>query len=459
MSELSFDRKYRPKNISEYMGTEIRNIIQTRFRDAKNLPNTILMHGTRGCGKTSLARLLAKEYHCLSRVDGHACGHCEMCQMLDETLIMSEAGVPVMGVTELDIASDSGKAAIDAALDEALLEPMYPLKYKVVIMDEVHMATKQAQNRMLKIFEEPPKHLIFILCTTDPDMLLATLRDRCRLKVHVKKANAEELHERLLYVCKQEGIKTSNEALKILAKSANFNPRDTLIKLEEIFRNFGEVTIETIRKATGAVASEVYMEYYKAVHKGLEDILVFTHSLKERDIEPKEFIKGLTSFTLDCINVKYGIGLDDHPADYIAQVKEFFNIYNAEDLDTLLQIVEYANKMVNDNEAMGELVINTTAMRIGKIKLLSVGLQNEAERAIIENRAGNRKSIEKLKEEERNNTVVATAVDSSLMVATFGANVKEIKSGIKLGVTEEEEKDADNKMMSDDDLFALFGQQ
>lgn len=457
MVELSFDRKYRPRSIKDYMGYDIRKVIMARFKEAKNMPNTILMHGTRGCGKTSLARLLAKEYHCLEKDDGYACGHCEMCKMLDETLIMSEAGVPAMGVTELDIASDSGKAAIDAALDEALIEPMYPLKYKVIIMDEVHMASKQAQNRMLKIFEEPPKYLVFILCTTDPDMLIPTLRDRCRLKVHVKKANAEELHDRLLYVCKQEGIKTSNEALKVLAQSANFNPRDSLIKLEEISKNYGyEVTLETVMKATGSVASEVYMEFYRAANKGLEEILTFTYSLKERDIEPREFIKGLTNFTLDCINIKYGIGLEMKTADYIKQVKEFFNIYNAEDLDTLLQIVEYANQMVSSNETMGELVINTTAMRVGKIKLLSVGLHNEAAKAIEENKAGNRKSIEKLKEEENQNVVMPTEIDSSLMVATFGASVKEVKAGIKLDVTEEDEADGDNQMMSDEDLFSIF---
>lgn len=458
MSALSFDRKYRPKNITEYLGDDIRRVITTRFREEKNMPNTLLLHGTRGCGKTSLARILTKEYHCLSRVDGHACGKCEMCVMLDENLILSEAGVPVMGVTELDIASDSGKAAIDAALDEALIEPMYPLKFNIIIMDEVHMASTAAQNRMLKIFEEPPRYLVFILCTTDPDKLLPTLRDRCRLKVHVKKANAEELHEKMLSVCKLEGIKTSNEALKVLAKSVNFNPRDSLIKLEEIAKNYSyEVTLDTVRKATGAVASEIYMEYYRAANKGLADILTFTQSLKEKDIEPKEFIKGLTNFTLDCINVKYGIGLDGQTAEYIEQVKVFFNIYNAEDLDTLLQIVEYANQMVSGNETMGELVINTTAMRVGKIKLLSVGLQNEASKAIEENKAGNKQSIEKLKEEEKKNVVVPTALDSSLMVATFGANVKEVKAGIQIGVTEEDEKDDNKQMMGDDDLFELFG--
>ena len=459
MGDLSYDRKYRPKNINEYIGTDIKTRIMARFKDEKNMPNTLLLHGERGCGKTSLARLLAKEYLCLERVDGHACGHCAMCQQLDEGLINTEAGTEVMGVTELDIASDSGKAAIESALDEALIAPMYPLKKKVVIMDEVHMATNSAQNRMLKILEEPPEFLVFILCTTDPDKLLPTLRDRCRLKVEVKAANESDLVDRLLYVCKQEGIKTSMEALRLIAQKCHRNPRQSLMMLENMAKNYSYTcNVENILKETGSVAAEVYMEYYRAVNKGLEDILTFTNTLKEKDIGPRDFIKGLTEFTLNCINIKYGIGLDNYTTEYIKQVKEFFNIYNTEDLDTLLQIVEYANKMVSDNETMGELVINTTAMRIGKIKLLSVGLQHEQERAAVENNKGNRESINKLKQEEKSKSVIPAKLGSDLLLASFGSNIKEVKAGVKLDTNEDEEKDADSGMMHDNDIFAMFGQ-
>mgnify|MGYP000849025113 FL=1 len=456
MAELSFDRKYRPSSLDDYLGDEIKNLVMNRLKNGDI--STVLLYGERGCGKTTLARILARELLCNNKIDGKSCGHCEICTEINEKLIYSEAGVAVDGVVELDVGSDSGKSAIDEALDDILIEPMF-LNKKIYIFDEIQVASQNAQTRLLKTCEEIPKYACIILCTTHPDKILPTLKDRCRLKIHVKKAKEEDLVNRLLYICKQEGIKTSVEALKLLIKHAERNPRKAIISLEEIARGYNfEVTLETIRKATGAVASEIYMEFYRAANKGLEEILHFTRSLKERDIAPRDFIKGLTSFTLDCINVKFGIGLGDYPLEYINQIKEFFSIYNTEDIDTLLQIIEYAVKMMSNDDSSGDLIINTTAMRIGKIKLLSAGLQNELEAAVKETQAGNKKSIQKLREEERNTPIVAAALDSSLMVATFGANVKEVKTGIKLGVTEEDEVDRDSRMMTDEDLLEMFGQ-
>ena len=457
MAEVAYTRKYRPKSMNDYMGASIKTLVFNRFKDEKNYPQVILLYGTRGTGKTTLARLLSKEYLCIDKVDGHACGKCQMCQMLDEELIETEAGASVTGVTEVNIATDGGKADIQELLDDCNTSPMYPLKYKIYILHECHMLTKQAQNALLKQIEEPQPWTIFILATTDPDDLLGTVKDRCQLKIEMKSASVDDLVDRMLYICQQEGIKTSIEALKLIAKKCNRNPRESIMMLENMAKNYSYTcTVENILKDTGSVATEVYMEYYRAVNKGLEEILTFTHSLKERNIDPRSFIKGLTEFTLSCINIKYAIGIDDYTVDYIKQVKEFFNVYTTEDLDTLLQIIEYANRQINDNDTMGELVINTTAMRIGKIKLLSVGLQHEQERAAVENKNGNKKSIEILKKEEKDTSVIPTKLDSSLMLAAFGSNVKEVKAGVKVGITEEDEKEEDNKMMGDADLFELF---
>lgn len=458
--EVAYPRKYRPKSLSDYMGVSIRDRIRNRLKSEKNYPQTFLLHGTRGCGKTTLARLIAKEYLCLNKTDGHACGECEMCQEIDNNLIDSEFGAEVQGVTEVNIATDGGKKDIESLMESAYDEPMYPIKYSIFILDEVHKMTSAAQNALLKLLEEPPKYLVFILCTTDPEGLLDTVRDRCQLKLQVKKADLNELVQRLLTICQVEGLRTNMEALKMIATKCNKNPRESMMLLETVAKNHnGDVTIENVLLETGSIKSEIYINFYKAATKGLESILLFTNDLKSNDIEYKDFIKGLTEFTMQCINIKYGIGMEEYDKEFIKQVKQFFNTYNTEDLDCLLQILEYANKMVNTNVTMAELVVNTTAMRISKIKLLAVGLQNEQEQAILENQRGEKKYIdEHKKEEQQPKEAEKKELNSALMQATFGKSVVEVKGGIKIGVTEDDEKDIDDKGMSDEEFMDFVKQ-
>lgn len=460
MADIAFHRKYRPRNIAGYMGDEIKDILLSRFSDESKYPQTILLYGTRGCGKTSAARLIAKEYHCINKIDGHACGKCEMCLEIEERLINSQVGVDVQGVQELDIASDSGKAAIDEVLEDALIEPMYPYKYKILILDECHMATKQAQNRLLKIVEEPPKHLVFIFCTTDPDQLLDTLNSRCQLKIEVKKPSVDELANRLLWVCQQEKITTSMEALKMIAKKAERIPREALNILEDVAKNCGnQVTLETIRSRTGEVAVEIYMQYYQAANDSLEKVMLFNKSLKEQNIPPKNFIRGLTRFTLDCINIRYAIGIDEYPMEYVNAVKKFFSMYNSEELDALLQIVEYANKFIDNDDTKAELIITTTAMRIGKLKLLAVGLTNERLEAEKENKRSldnYKKRIDQEKEESKK--VIQKKIDSPLLVSVFGKNVSEVKAGPNLEVIEDDDDgdEENSRALSDEELLSWF---
>ena len=461
MADIAFHRKYRPLTINEYIGDSMRSILLNRFSDEDKLPQTILLYGMRGCGKTSAARLIAKEYLCLNKVDGHACGQCEMCREVEDKLIKGEAGVEAFGVQELDIASESGKAAIDSVLEEALIEPLPPLKYKILILDECHMATKQAQNRLLKIVEEPPKHLVFIFCTTDPEQLLDTLKSRCQLKIEVKKPSVEDLAQRLLQVCQSEGITTSLAALRIIAKKADRIPREALNILESIAKEFnGVVTIENVRKRTGEIASEIYTEYYSAANKSLEDIILFVKKLKDSNVALKDFIRGLTRFTLDSIYIRYGINIDEYPADYVKAVKEVFKVYKTDDLDFILQIIEHANKLISSDETKSELVVITTAMRLGKVKMLEGGLIDALEAAEKENR----KSLERYRnivnqERLESRRTIKKEVDSALLLSVFGEQVIEVKPDKEIEILKKNEskpevEDAD--MLSDEELLAKF---
>ena len=468
-TSISFARKYRPRNLSEYLGEGVKNIVKNRFSDKRNFPQVILMHGTHGTGKTSMARLMAKEYHCLSRVDGHACGECEMCLELDERLINAEAGVSAEGVQEVDIGTDSGKANINQILDDAMLTPMPPFEYKILILDEFHMATKQAQNRLLKIFEEPPKHLVFIMCTTNPENILDTILSRCQLKIEVKKPSIEEMAERLEYVCSQEKIKTSKEALRLIAKKANRIPRDSLMLLESVAKNFDyKVTLENVMKQTDEVQSDLYMEYFDAANKSLESILIFNKKLQANGITSKQFMGGLTRFVLDCMYVKYGISLEEYSPDFLRLVKRLFNTYTSQQFDMLLQIIEHALKMIDSDDTKSELIVTMTATRIGKVPMLAVGLTGQDAQAVSENRASLTAYKGLLDEDvEKSKKVALVTAGDELMNSIVGKEVIEIRdaSSIELRDTSNEipldvdgvSNDGDDRAFTDEDILKMFG--
>lgn len=393
-------RKYRPASFDEYMGDNVKNMVINRFRDRSKIPNTIMLYGTRGTGKTSMARLMAKEILCMSPVDGHSCGHCQMCEEINTYITSAEAGAECFGITEVDAASTNGKDDINDIIEDALIPPLYPLTRKILILDECHMLSKAAQNSLLKVIEEPPSHLIFILCTTDPEQVITTIHSRIQMKIEVRKKSVDELAARLKEIAEMESVPVSLEALKIIAKKGDRVPRECISLLESIANSFGHVFIDDVRAAVGDIQTEIYIKFFKAANSSLEDILNFNKYLKEKDVGAKKFIQGLTRFTLDACYAKYGIDSDDQTVDFAKQAKDLFSIYGSCELDTLLQIVESAYKMVDDDETKSELMITTMAIRISKLKLLAEGLAGEAKKAEKENEASLSEYRKHLEEDE-----------------------------------------------------------
>ena len=401
MSSIAWYRKYRPYTMEDYMGEGIRHIVENRFTVEKNMPNVTMVHGSRGCGKTTFARIVSKYYLCEDKIEGTPCEKCEICRTINEVLIEGETGVEVPGVVELDATIMNGKDAIQQIIEDAILPPMYT-KRKVLIIDECHMITNSGQNSLLKVIEDIPEHLIVIFATTDPEKVLGTIHSRCQLKIEVRKKSVDELADRLLYISKREGLTTSIEALKVIAKKADRVPREAINLLESIAKSYGNVvTIENVRKSTGDVAAEIYMEYFEAANDSLELILQFNKKLKELDIDAKDFISGLTRFALDSMYIRHGISLEDYPIEYVREVKKLFKMYESSHFDTLLQVLEYASKMIRtDDEARNELIITTTALRIGKIDFLSKGLDDIKTKAEKENKISIREHQKKIKKEQ-----------------------------------------------------------
>ncbi len=387
MADIAWVRKYRPSSFDDYMGDNVKNLVINRFKDRANIPNTIMLYGTRGTGKTSMARLLAKEIHCMDPVDGQSCGKCEMCQNMEEYITSTEAGVEVYGVTEVDAATTTGKSDLNDIIEDALIPPMYPLTYKILILDECHMLSKAAQNSLLKVFEEPPAHLVFILCTTDPQQVIQTIHSRVQLKIEVRKKSVDELAERLLEISQKESLTVSMDALKVIAKKGDRVPRECINLLESIAKNYGgQVTMDTVRAGIGDVSSEIYVDYFKAANSSLGDIMRFNQRLKENDVNIKQFMIGLIRFVLDACYVRNGINMEDYSVEFAQQAAEIFKQYKSSHFDTALQIIESASRSISDDDTKNELTITTTALRLGKVNLLAQGLVNEPAEAEKENK-------------------------------------------------------------------------
>ena len=177
------------------------------------------------------------------------------------------------------------------------------------------------------------------------------------------------------------------EALRLIAKKGDRVPRDCINLLEDVAKNFGnKVLLDDVIAYTGDIGADIYMKFFEAANTGLSDVLEFVKMLKDKDMKVTSFFSGLMRFSLDAMYVKHGISLDDYTVEFVKSVKKLYVDYASGDFDTLLQIVEYASNHISNDDAKNEVLLVTTAMRIGKIKLLAAGLNHEQSAGAKENR-------------------------------------------------------------------------
>ncbi len=216
-------RKWRPKTFSDVVGQA--HITETLRRQAAQgrLSHAYLFTGTRGTGKTTCAKILAKVVNCQHPIDGDPCNHCPACLGIDNGSLLD--------VLELDAASNNGVDQVRALRDEAVYSPA-SVKYRVYIIDEVHMLSISAFNALLKILEEPPAHLIFILATTELHKVPATILSRCQ-RFAFKRIQPRDIAQRLLYVAEQEDIDLTEDAAGLLSRLSDGAMRDALSLLDQ----------------------------------------------------------------------------------------------------------------------------------------------------------------------------------------------------------------------------------
>lgn len=302
MSYKSLYRKYRPMRFEDVCGQQF--IVKTLSNAIKNnkIGHAYLFCGTRGTGKTTIAKIFAKLVNCLNLLDNVPCGECEIC--------LNENTDEIPDIIEIDAASNNGVDEIRELKNKIKLMPVM-CKYKVYIIDEVHMLSTGAFNALLKTLEEPPEHVIFILATTEPQKLPITIISRCQ-RFDFKKINVLDISKRLKYISQKEGIDIDDEAIEEIAKLSEGAMRDAIGLLDQI-SSFADskITVEDIYTIRGSVSNRVLIELIekyidndassilsivddiylsgKDFYRLSEDILVFYRNMLISKVAPSYF--------------------------------------------------------------------------------------------------------------------------------------------------------------------------
>lgn len=251
-------RKWRPARFSEVVGQPQVTVTLKNELKSGRIAHAYLFTGSRGTGKTSCAKILAKAVNCLSPADGDPCGECSICRGIDDG--------SVMDVVEIDAASNNGVENIRSLREEANFTPV-AAKYRVYIIDEVHMLSVGAFNALLKTLEEPPAHVIFILATTEVHKIPATILSRCQ-RFDFHRIAPQEIADRLLYISEQEGAKLDPQAALLIARLADGAMRDALSILDQCFSRSRDVTEQVVSEAVGLVGREHLFELSGAIREG-----------------------------------------------------------------------------------------------------------------------------------------------------------------------------------------------
>lgn len=239
-------RKWRPKTFADVVGQEhITSTLSNEIETGK-VSHAYLFTGSRGTGKTTCAKILSKAVNCLNPVNGNPCNECEICRGIDDGSILD--------VIEIDAASNNGVDNIRDLREEANYTPVHT-KYRVYIIDEVHMLSIGAFNALLKTLEEPPEHVKFILATTEIHKLPATILSRCQ-RFDFHRITPESITERLSYVAEQESIDLENDAALLIARIADGAMRDALSILDRCSGIENHITSETVSRAAGLAGKE-----------------------------------------------------------------------------------------------------------------------------------------------------------------------------------------------------------
>ncbi|MEE1197172.1 MAG: DNA polymerase III subunit gamma/tau [Lachnospiraceae bacterium] len=423
MSYTALYRKFRPDSFEEVKGqghivTTLKNQIK-----AQRIGHAYLFCGTRGTGKTSVAKVFAKAVNCEHPIDGSPCGTCEMCREI--------AAGTSMNVIEIDAASNNGVDNIREIREEVTYRPTRG-RYKVYIIDEVHMLSTGAFNALLKTLEEPPSYVIFILATTEVHKIPVTIMSRCQ-RYDFKRITVETLMNRMQELMDHEQVQVEEKALRYIAKSADGAMRDALSLLDQcIAFHLGEVlTYDKVLEVLGAVDTEVFGKLLRKILA--QDVTGSIGILEDMVIQGKEIGQFVIDFTWYLRNLLM-VKTSENPSDAVdvstEQMAELQEIGQSVEVDTLLRYIRVLSELSNQLRYTTQ---RRVLVEIGLVKLCRPQMEVSQD-ALLERI---RVLEEKLEEWENNPPVQIGAQPGSVM---YGGAVGSDPAAVQTKAAPQKEK-------------------
>ena len=338
MENLPYHRKYRPNTLTGYIGNHKLKETAMKALSSGKRPQAILLWGDSGCGKTTFARLLAKEYSCENRDDTMgACNGCISCQTINDYIATGKTDV-VTNIQEINIADQSGKRDLDAVLDDMQL-PSYGGEWKIYIFDECHEATSGLQNKMLKIVEEPPENVLMLFCTTNPERMIDTLKNRCQLQLHVTKPKVKELAGLLKHVCTSEGVDYDMQGLEFIANRGELTIRTALTNLQQVVTEQNSAKYDNAIQVFDAVSSTIIINFFRALkNKDVFRYITILHEIKTK-MDLNIFVNELKGFVLRGIYTINGIQQDGVSDNELVVYRDLFGDLGVAKISYLLSRV------------------------------------------------------------------------------------------------------------------------
>lgn len=373
MAHKALYRTWRPQTFRDVVGQQhITRTLQNSLKEGR-LSHAYLFSGPRGTGKTTVAKILAKAVNCEQGLTGEPCNECETCRQITKGSLV--------GVVEIDAASNRGVDEI-RDLRERVKYAHSDIRQKVYIIDEVHMLTAEAFNALLKTLEEPPAHVMFILATTEPHKLPATIISRCQ-RFDFRRVSLEEQAGRLELICREEGVAIDSEAVQYIARLSEGGMRDAVSLLDQMISFAGNhITYENVISMTGGIPSDIFERIVESIrNQDVGQALQIVDRLMREGKSADRCLETLLLYIRDLLMIKM-VPESQAVTDRILDISRYSEIAAAFSQERLFRLIETLNRY------QGEMKYSTQPQTLFEVAVMKCCTDPETEPSAAQAQAG-----------------------------------------------------------------------